>query len=87
MRVKISVVQYATSIIGDTWKQNTGSFRTLSPTQPRNHKGHEITNVLELGDNRGLQPNNERTNTLYESQRCDEVAEVEYVRHKHPERR
>ena len=45
-----------------------------------------LTNVLELGDNRGLRPNNEWTNTLYESQRCDDGAEVEHVRHNQPER-
>ena len=48
------------------------------------HSG--ITNVLDLGDNRGLQPNNEWTNTLYESQWCDDVAGFEHVRHNHPER-
>ena len=45
-----------------------------------------LTNVLLSGDTWGFQQNNERTNTLYESQRCDEVAEVEHVRHNRPER-
>ena len=45
-----------------------------------------LTNVLESGDNRGLRPITIRTNTLYESQWCDDVAEVEHVRHKNLER-
>ena len=45
-----------------------------------------LTNVLDSGDNRGLRPNNERTNTLYEYQRCDDVAEVDHVRHNQLER-
>ena len=45
-----------------------------------------LTNVLESGDSRGLQPNNERTNTLYESQWCDDVAEVQHMRHNQIER-
>ena len=45
-----------------------------------------LTNVLESGDNRGLRPNNERTNTLYESQRRDDVAELKHVRHNQLER-
>ena len=44
-----------------------------------------LTNVLESGDNQGIQPNNEWTNTLYESQWCDDVVEVEHVRHNHLE--
>ena len=45
-----------------------------------------ITNVLESRDNQGLQPNNEWTNTMYESQWCNDVAEFEHMRHNHPER-
>ena len=45
-----------------------------------------LTNVLESGDNQGLQPNNKGTNTMYESQWCDYVAEVEHVRHNQLER-
>ena len=45
-----------------------------------------LTNVLDLGDNWGLRPNNKWTNTLYESQRCDDVVKVKHVRHNHPER-
>ena len=45
-----------------------------------------LTNVLESGDNRGLRPNTAWTNTMYESQWCDDVAEVENVRHNHLER-
>ena len=45
-----------------------------------------LTNVLESSDNQGLRPNNERTNTLYECQSCDDVVEVEHMRHNHPER-
>ena len=56
--------------------------------QPEYHKGHEIvwvpnrlTNVLESRDNQGIQPNDEGTNTLYESQLCDNVVEFEHMRH------
>ena len=42
---------------------------------------NRLTNVLELGENQGLRPNNEGTNTLYEYQRCDNVVEVEHMRH------
>ena len=45
-----------------------------------------LTNVLELGDNKGIRTNNEHTNTLYKSQWCDDVAEVKHVRHNHHER-
>ena len=45
-----------------------------------------LTNVLELGDNRGIRPSNEGTNTLYESQRCDDGVEVKHVRHNQPKR-
>ena len=45
-----------------------------------------LTNVLDSGDCQGLQLNNAWTNTLYDSQRCDDVAEVEHVRPNHPER-
>ena len=41
--------------------------------------------MLELGDIRGLPPNTARTNTLYESERCDDVAGIEHVRNNHPE--
>ena len=41
---------------------------------------------LELGDNRGLRPNTAQTNTLYESQWCDDVVGVKHVRNKHPKR-
>ena len=47
---------------------------------------NRLTNVLESGDNRGLRSNNAWTNTLYESQRCDDVAGVENMRHNHPKR-
>ena len=47
---------------------------------------NRLINVIELGDNWGLRPNTAQTNTLYESQQCDDVDEVEHVRHKHPER-
>ena len=47
---------------------------------------NRLTNVLESGDNRGLQSNNARTNTLYKSQWCYDVAEVKHVRHNHLER-
>ena len=47
---------------------------------------NRLTKVLESGDNRGLQPNTMQTNTLYEYQRCDEVAKVKHMRHNHPER-
>ena len=45
---------------------------------------NRLTNVLDSSDNQGLQPNNEGTNTLYESQQCDDRFEVEHVRHKQP---
>ena len=41
---------------------------------------NRLTNVLQSGDNWGLRPNNEGTNTLYESQQCDDGVEVEHVR-------
>ena len=47
---------------------------------------NRLINVLESGDLRGIRPNIARTNTLYESQWCDDVAVVEHVRHNHPER-
>ena len=47
---------------------------------------NRLINVLESDDIWGLRPNNARTNTLYESQWCDDVAEVDYMRHNHPER-
>ena len=42
---------------------------------------NRITNVLESGDNQGLQSNNAETNTLYESQQCDDVDEIKHMRH------
>ena len=47
---------------------------------------NRLINVLESGEIRGLQPNTAWTNTLYESQWCDDVAEVKDVRHNHPKR-
>ena len=38
-----------------------------------------LVNVLESGDIQGLRPNTAQTNTLYESQWCDDVARVEHV--------
>ena len=38
-----------------------------------------LTNVLESCDNQGIRPNNEGTNTMYESQWCDDVAEVKHM--------
>ena len=47
---------------------------------------NRLTNMLESGDNWGIRPNNVRTNTLYGSQWCDDVAEVKHVRHNQPKR-
>ena len=60
----------------------------LEITRDMNLSGslNRLTNMLESSDNQGLRLNIVRTNTLYESQRCDNVVEVEHVRHKHPER-
>ena len=41
---------------------------------------NKLTNVLESCDNQGIWPNNEGTNTLYESQWYDNVVEEEHVR-------
>ena len=46
---------------------------------------NRLTNMLESGDNRVLRPNTALTNTMYEYQWYDDVAEVEHVRHNHPE--
>ena len=48
LRVRIYVVQYITSSTGDTWKNNTGIFQTLSPMQIKNHKGHETIWVPQI---------------------------------------
>ena len=45
-----------------------------------------LINVVESGDIWGLRPNTAWTNTLYESQWCDDVVGVEHVRNNHPER-
>ena len=47
---------------------------------------NRLINVLESGDIWGLEPNIAWTNTLYESQRCDDVAVVEHMRHNHLKR-
>ena len=47
---------------------------------------NRIMNVLESGDNWGLRPNNEGTNTLYKSQQCDNVAKMKLMRHNKPKR-
>ena len=64
--------------------------RQRSPENTRDMKlcgSHSrLTNVLDLGDNQGLRPNTEWTNTVYKSQRCNDVAEVEHMRQNHPER-
>ena len=45
---------------------------------------NRLTNVLESCDNQGLLSNNAWKNTLYKYQRCDDVVEVEHMRHSHP---
>ena len=47
---------------------------------------NRLINVLESGDIQGLIPNITWTNTLYESQRCDDVVGFKHVRNNHPER-
>ena len=47
---------------------------------------NRFINVLDLGDNLGLRPNNEGTNTLHEFQQCDDGVEVEHMRHNQPKK-
>ena len=65
MRVRIYVVQCVASSNGDTWMNNIGASehhrqRSLEITREKKLCGSHsrLTNVLELGDNRGIQSNN-----------------------------
>ena len=78
--------KYAASII-NLYRSTVGASehylqRNPKITRDMNMFGslNRLINVLESGDIWGLRPNTARTNTLYESQWCDDVAEVEHVR-------
>ena len=87
------MAQYVASIMNRYRSTTLGDSehcfqRNMEITRDMNLSGslNRLTNVLESGDNWGIQPNTTQTNTLYEYQRCDDVAEVEHVRYNHPER-
>ena len=91
--VTVYVIQYAASIMNLYRRTNLGDSKHCFQCNPKitrdmNLSGslNRLTNVLDSGDNQGIRPNTTWTNTLYESQWCDDVAEVEHVRHNHPER-
>ena len=77
----------------DTWKHCTGVSENCFQCNPEitrdmnlSWSPNRLTNVLESCENRGLLSNNVHTNTLYEYQWCNDVAEVEHMKHNHPER-
>ena len=77
-RVRVFVVQYVASIM-NLYRSTVGASehyfqRNLEITRDMNLFGslNRLTNVLESGYNRGIRQNTARTDTLYESQRCDD---------------
>ena len=87
------MVQYVALIMNLYRRTALGDFehcfqRNLEIKRDMNMYGslNRLTNVLESGENQGLQPNTARTKTLDGSEWCNDVAEVEHVIHNHPER-
>ena len=92
LRVIVSVVQVC-YINHKGISKHCWGFWSLSPTQPRNHKGHNLFRSLKwnhqcarLGWHLGSLTKYYVEQNLYESQRCDDGVEVEHVRNNHPER-
>ena len=92
MRVRVSVVQVC-CINHKGISKHCWGFWTLSPMQPGNHKGHDLFRSLEWTHqcarvrwHPGSSTKYCADQTLYESQRCNDVVGVEHVRNNHPER-
>ena len=90
--VRVSVVQVC-CINHKGISKHWWGFWTLSPTQPRNHKGHNLFRSLKWTHQCARFKWHSRSlteycveQTLYESQRCDDGVEVEHVRNNHPKR-
>ena len=92
LRVRVYVVQVwcinHKGILKHYW-----GFWSVSPTQPKNHKGHNLFRSLEWTHqfagvrwHPGSSTKYYAKQTLYESQRCDDGVEVGHVRNNHPKR-